>query len=394
MSEHLGELQRSTRRRSSRRGLRRAVRDRPRASARGRSRTARRRPQRLDGLGVEALQLARVLAHRGSSNRYAPVDSKASTAACSPSASPAAGLRDVRRQQRLVARAVEIGRVERDARVAEREREARAGRPGARARPRRPPAARRPRRSPGASTSTWPALSCGGSSIAAIEPATRRAPPARRRRAPARASRPRRARDGAPATTITAAPSWTSTPSSPARATMSPRSVTLRCRTARRNAGLRGLGRALGRAQPLHLGGDQRRDDAQQRRRRDRRRGRAAAAGRRPRRRRAARAPQRPPRRSSARARPPRTAAATASTALERSIRTSDASSARAAARTTSGRPAPGLDGVGDRPERAEVDAALGVCGAARGMPPYNSSKYQRNAPPSSSPAPAKAAST
>ena len=50
--------------------------------------------------------------------------------------------------------------------------------------------------------------------------------------------------------------------------------------------------------------------------------------------------------------------AATARTALERSMTTSDASSARAAARTTSGSPQARLDGVRDRLERPRSDRA------------------------------------
>ena len=56
--------------------------------------------------------------------------------------------------------------------------------------------------------------------------------------------------------------------------------------------------------------------------------------------------------------------AATASTALERSIRTSEASSARAAAPDDLGQPAPGLDRVGDRARARRGRARLGVLDA------------------------------
>ena len=61
---------------------------------------------------------------------------------------------------------------------------------------------------------------------------------------------------------------------------MSPRSVTLRWKQRGQERGLRGLGRAVGRAQALDLGGDHRRRDPQHRRRRRRRR--AARRRRRP----------------------------------------------------------------------------------------------------------------
>ncbi len=104
---------------------------------------------------------------------------------------------------------------------------------------------------------------------------------------------------------------------------------------------LRGLGGTVGGAEALDLGRDHRRRDPQDRRRRPAAARAAAAAARPPRRRRAARASRRRRRPASAGVRPPDERAATASTELERSIRTSDASRARAAARTTSGRPRP-----------------------------------------------------
>ena len=74
--------------------------------------------QRLDRLGVEAVQLGRVLAHR---RQQQPVGARVLER---QHRVLVAGLGDVGRQQRLVAGAVEVDRIGGQARVADREREA------------------------------------------------------------------------------------------------------------------------------------------------------------------------------------------------------------------------------------------------------------------------------
>ena len=228
--------------------------------------------ERLDRLGVEALQLDRVLAHR---RQQQPVGAGVLEGEQRRSSS-APGLGDVGGEQRLVAGAVEVDRVDRDARVADREREAVAGERAARgaiALGRRGATARRRRR-----RGTHDHHVAGGVGRrprrrAASEPGALARAAARRPRARGRASRPRSARSGARARRPPPRRRRGRSRARSARATMSPRSVTSRRSSARRNAGLRRLRRALGRAQALDLGGDQRRDDPQQRV------GRLAAAG-------------------------------------------------------------------------------------------------------------------
>ena len=146
------------------------------------------------------------------------------------------------------------------------------------------------------------------------------------------------------------------------RATMSPRSVTSRRRRRRRNAACAASRRALGRAHALDLGRDQRRDHAQQRRPAARRAGAHAQPADHARRR----------RRSSMRLDAGAVGhqrllvggerAATASTGLVRSISTRQASSARAAARTTSGRPAPDSTASVIASSALEVDGSAASC--------------------------------
>ena len=301
--------------------------------------------ERRDRLVVEALQLGRVLAHRG---QQQPVGAGVLEGEHATS-SLAGRVGDVGGQQRLVAGAVEVDRVVRDARVADREREAVqagaqlardrlgdaahavvvGGRAAARRRGRRvgrgrctaasePGAPARAARSAAASTRRAPVVVGGREVVGAHDD------------------------HGAAVGEVDAR-------ARPPRATMSPRSVTSRRRT--RASGTRpGRPRTRGRA----------RAGARPRRRSASSRSAAAPAGGSP----AAGAQAQPAddrvadaqlvrstpaasrisARSSAVER-----AATASTALERSISTSEASSARAAARTTSGSPRPDSTASRDR---------------------------------------------
>ena len=193
------------------------------------------------------------------------MSSNASAASGPPRRPARPGLGDVGGQQRLVAGAVEVDGVVRDARVADREGEAvQAG--GELARDRLGHAA--DDRLLGGGQQHGDGLRWARRAARRASRGRSSARRARRRRARGRASRPRRARSGARARRRRRRPAPRSSPSSAPRATMSPRSVTSRRMTAARKRGLGGLRRAVGRAQALDLGGDQRGDDAQERGRR------------------------------------------------------------------------------------------------------------------------------
>ena len=217
--------------------------------------------ERRDRLRVEALQLGRVLAHRRQQQAVGAGVLEGEQRA-------PVGLGDVGREPRLLAGAVEVDGVARRGGCGRPSRESRAA--TRRARGRAPAAAR------GSLLGARPAGTIAVTSARSPSPVelgerarARRAQRAQgERRAPARASRRSGPLAGAARAISTPAPAPTSAPSSAARATMSPRSVTWRVEQ-RADELARGLvARPLGRARALQLERQQRRHHPRHGRRR------------------------------------------------------------------------------------------------------------------------------